>query len=124
YNALGLRAGKVDRQESVLQVRRQHLHTFGQHESSLELAGRDAAVEIVAGFVVLLPAADEELVLLYRYVKLIAGEARDRQCDAQPLRLFVLAGDPFDIVRRIPVGRLRDPIERALDLVETEQEGT
>ena len=42
--------------------------------------------------VVLLPSADDELVLLDRHVELIAGEARDRQRDPQALGLAVLHG--------------------------------
>ena len=80
-----------------------HLHSVRQHEGALELARRDAAVEILPGLVVLLPPADEELVLLDRHVELVAGEARDRQGDAQALWPAVLAGDPLDIVGRIAV---------------------
>src|SRR5207249_1200875 len=61
--------------------------------------------------------------LLDCHVELIAGEARDRQCDPQALGLAVLADNPFDIVGRIAVRGLGDTIERALDLVESEQEG-
>src|SRR5262245_14439083 len=118
------RPGEIDGQQSVLQVRPQHLHSVREHEGALELARRDAAVEVLPGLVVLLPAANDELAFLDRDVELVAVEARDRQRDAQPFRLAVLAGNPLDIVGRIPVRRLRDPIERTLDLVEAEQEGT
>jgi len=73
--------------------------------------------------VVLLTSADDELALLDRQVELIASEARDRQCDPQPLGFVVLAGNPLDIVGRIAVGGLGDTIERTLDLIESEQEG-
>ena len=65
-----------------------------------------------------------ELVLLDGHVELVAGEARDRQRDAQPFGPAVLTGDPLDVVGRIAVGGLGDAIERTLDLVEAEQEGT
>src|SRR5439155_7857482 len=71
----------------------------------------------------LAPAGDR-LALLDCHVELIAGDARDRQCDPQGLRLAVLADNPLDIVRRIAVRGLGDTIERALDLVESEQEGS
>jgi len=100
------------------------LHAFRQHEGALELARRDAAVEIVAGLVVLLPAADDQLVLLDSHVELIAGETRNRQRDPQTFRLAVLACDPLDVVGRIAVGGLGDAVERTLDLVKSEQEGT
>jgi len=90
----------------------------------LELARRDAAVEVLSGLVVLLTAANDELALLDADVELVAVEARDRQRDAQPFRLAVLAGDPLDIVGWVAVRRLGDAVERTLDLVEAEQEGT
>jgi hypothetical protein len=88
------------------------------------LTRRDAAVEVLPGLVVLLPAANDQLALLDGDVELVAVEARDRQRDAQPFRLAVLAGNPLDVVGRIPVRGLGDPIERTLDLVEAEEEGT
>src|SRR5689334_22155011 len=96
HHALGFRANEVDRQQSVFQVRRHHPHTFREHEGALKLARRDPAVEILPGFVVLLPATDEELVLLDRHVELFAAEARDRQRDAQPFRLPIVAGKALD----------------------------
>src|SRR5262249_52223853 len=107
----------------VLQVRAQHFHPVGQHESALELTRGDAAIEIVVLLLVLLASADDKLALLDRHVELIAGEARDRQRDPQALGLAVLAGDALDIVGRIAVGGLGDAVERTLDLVESEQEG-
>ena len=77
------RPGEIDREQSVLQVRAQHLHSVREHEGALELARRDAAVEILPGLVVLLPSANDELALLDRDVELIAREAGDRQRDAQ-----------------------------------------
>src|SRR5579864_349410 len=77
-DALGLRAHQVDRQQSVLQIRPQYLHAVRQHESALELAGGDAAVDVLPAFVVVLPAADDELALLYADIELVAGETRHR----------------------------------------------
>ena len=74
--------------------------------------------------VVLLPAANDELALLERHVELIAGEARHRKRDAQPLRAVGVARNALDIVGRIAVRSLGDPIEHALDLVEAEQKRT
>src|SRR5262249_14894053 len=73
--------------------------------------------------VILLAPADDELAFLDGHVELIAGEARDRQRDPQPLGAVGIAGDPLDVVGRIAVGRLGDAVERALDLVKSEQEG-
>src|SRR5436305_3239342 len=114
---------EIDQQQPVLQVRAQYFHPVGQHESTLELARGDAAIEIVVLLLVLLAPTDDQLALLDCHVELIAGEARDRQCDPQALGLAVLADNPFDIVGRIAVRGLGDTIERALDLVESEQEG-
>src|SRR5262249_41184941 len=100
------------------------LHSVREHESALELARRDAAVEVLPGLVVLLAPTDEELVLLDRHVELVAIEARHRERDSQPLRPAVSTRNPLDIVGRVSVGRLGDPIERTLDLVEAEQEWT
>ena len=118
------RTRKIDGEKSVLQVRAQHFHSVREHEGALELARRDAAVEILPGLVVLLTSANDELAFLDRDVELIAGEAGDRQRDAQALGLSVLAGNPLDVVRRIAVCALGNAIERTLDLVEPEQERT
>src|SRR5205823_480754 len=55
--------GEIDRQQPVLEVGAQNLHSFREHEGALELARRDAAVEKVLGLFLLLAPADEELVL-------------------------------------------------------------
>src|SRR5580700_7597062 len=123
-DALGLRARQIDRQQSVLQVRAQYLHAVRQHEGALELARGDAAVDVLPAFVVLLPATDDELAFLHRDIELGAGKARHREGDAQALGTVTVAGDTLDIVRRIPVCGLADPIEHPLDLVETKQKGT
>src|ERR1700731_284861 len=100
-DALGLRAHQIDRQQSVLQVRPQYLHAVRQHESALELARGDAAVDVLPAFVVLLPAADDELALLYADIELVAGETRDRKGNAQPFRTVPVSGNALDVVRRI-----------------------
>ena len=72
--------------------------------------------------VVLLTAANGQLALFHRDVELVPGKSRDRQRDPQPVGPAVLAGNPLDIVGRIAVGGLADPIEYPLELVEAEQE--
>src|ERR1700683_1503693 len=123
-DALGLRAHQVDRQQSVLQVRPQYLHAVRQHEGALELARGDAAVDVLPAFVVLLPAADDELALLSSDIELVAGETRHRKCNAQAFRAVPVSRNTFDVVRRITLRSLADAIEHALDLVEAKQEGT
>src|SRR3984957_9570341 len=123
-DALGLRAHQVDRQQSVLQVRPQYLHAVRQHEGALELARGDAAVDVLPAFVVLLPAADDELALLYADIELVARKTRDRKGNAQPFRTVPVSGNALNVVRRIALRGLADAIEHALDLVEAKQEGT
>jgi hypothetical protein len=90
----------------------------------LKLTRRDAAVEELPFFVVLLSPADDELALFDRNVELIAREACDGQSDAQTFRVPVVTGNPFDVVGRIAIRCLGDTIERTLDLVKAQQEGT
>src|SRR5580693_7578357 len=123
-DALGLRAHQVDRQQSILQVRPQYLHAVRQHESALELARGNAAVDVLPAFVVLLPAADDELALLYADIELVAGETRHRKCNAQAFRAVPVSRNTFDVVRRIALRGLADAIKHALDLVEAKQKGT
>src|ERR1700685_3260808 len=94
---LRLRTRKVNRQQPILQIGTQYLHPIGQHESPLELTGRDPAVEILPGLFVVLPATDHQLAFLDRDVEFVAGEPRDRQSDAQPFRPPVFTGHPLDI---------------------------
>src|SRR6476646_6420900 len=71
---LGFRADKIDRQEPVLQFGTHNFHAASQHERALELPRGNAAVEILTRLVVLLAAADDELVLLSRHIELFARE--------------------------------------------------
>jgi hypothetical protein len=92
-DALGLRARQIDRQQAVFQVRSHHLNAVSQYKGPLELTRRDAAVEVLTGLVVLLPTTDHQLVFLDRHVELLAREAGNRQRDAQPLRIALVAGN-------------------------------
>ena len=123
-NLLRLRPGEIDRQQPVFQVRAQHLHPFRQHEGALEVPRRDAAMDVLPGFVVVLTAPDHELVFLNGYIELIAGKSRHRQRDTQPFGLAIGAVAPLDVVGRLAVGAFDDPIERTLDFVESQQERT
>src|SRR3954470_6557905 len=120
----GLRPGEVDRQQPVFQIRAQHLHPLGQHKGALEVARGDAAMDVLSGLVILLPAPNHELIFLNRYIELVAGKTRHRKRDAQPFGLAVGAVAALDIVGRITVGTLYDTIERTLDFVESQQERT
>src|SRR5919108_2349502 len=52
---------QINRQQAVVESRRGHFDAFGQHETSLKLPGRNAAIEINAVRIVFLPALDGEL---------------------------------------------------------------
>src|SRR5688500_13691288 len=115
---------KVDRQQPVFQIRAQHLHPLRQHEGALEVARGDAAMDVLPDLVVLLAAADDELVFLNGYIELITGKARHRQRDSQAFWRTVAAVAALDVVGRITVGTLDHAIERTLDFVEAKQERT
>src|SRR5262249_32107723 len=114
--ALRLWSRQIDRQQPVPEFSPQHVHPLGQHQRTLELARGDPAVQVLSGLVVLLLAADDELVLLHGDVELVPGKARDRERDAQALRLVLLALQPLYVVWRIAVCGLGHTIESALDL--------
>src|SRR5690349_11477750 len=123
-NPLRFGPGKIDRQQPVLQIRTQHLHAFREHEGALEVARRNAAMDVLPGLIVLLTAPDHELVFLNGYIELVTGKSRHRQRDPQPLGLAVRPFTPLDIVGRVTVGAFDDAVEHALDLVESQQERT
>ena len=81
-------------------------------------------MKVFSGLVILLPAADHQLVFLGRHVELLAREAGNRQRDAQPLGILLVFCQPLDVVGRIAVGRFCHAVEDALDLVKPEQERT
>src|SRR5262249_49144562 len=121
-DSLRFRPGQIDRQKAVLQIRTQNLHPLRQHERPLEVARGDAAMDILPGLVVLLAPTDHQLVFLNRHIQLVAGKSGYRQGDAQAFGLAVGTIAPLDVVGRVTVGTLYDPIERALDLVEAQKE--
>src|SRR6516225_950460 len=121
---LRLRPGQVDRQQPVLQIRTQHLHPLCQHKGALEVARRNAAMDVLPSLLLLLTAPDHELVFLNGYIELIAGKSRHRQRDAQPLGLAVGTVAPLDIVGRVTVGPFHDSIEHTLNFVEAQKERT
>src|SRR5262249_48693061 len=119
HPALDLGTDQFDMEEPVIEPRAAHLDAFGQHEGALELARRDAAVQIHALRIVGLLAADDELVVFDRDAEVTHGEAGDRQRDAQRVLAELL-----DIIGRVSVARnLADPIERPLEMVEPQEQG-
>jgi len=90
----------------------------------LKLPRSNAAMQIVAFLVVGLAAANKELVLLNRDVELVARETGNGKRNPQPFRLRVGPRNALDIVGRVALcRRFGDAAQRALDLVEAEQEG-
>src|SRR5262249_60779424 len=91
-----------------------------------ELTGGDAAMNEVARLVVLLPAADGELVVLQRDVQLIALEARYRQNDAQAFGGVwrrTVGRNALDIVGGIPVAAaLADAVDQAFHILKAQQQ--
>src|SRR6202012_4609985 len=73
-DAFGLWTHKIDRQQSVLQVRAQYFHAVRQYEGTLELTRGDAAMDVLPGLVVRLAPADHQLAFLHADVKLVAGK--------------------------------------------------
>src|SRR5512137_598972 len=120
---LRLRPDEIDREQPVHQIGAEHLHAVGKKKGALELAGGDAAMEEMPLAVLYLPAPDDELIFLERDIELVAGEAGDRQGDAQPLRFALRTRQALDIVGRVAVRAAPGhAVERALDFVEAEQE--
>ena len=116
--------GKVDRQQPVLQVRTDDEHPIRQHESALEVPRGDAAMDVLAGLVVLLASPDHELVFLSGYIELVAREPCHRQRDTKAFRLAVFTVAPLDVVGRITVRSFDDAIKRTLDFVKSQKKWT
>src|SRR5262249_15005556 len=95
---------------------------ISQHESALELARGDAAMEVLARFVVLLTPANHQLAFLDADIELIPRESCNCERNTQALRVLPITGQPLDVVGRIAIGHLGNAIEHALDLVEAEEE--
>src|SRR5690606_22208330 len=64
---------------------------------------------------------DHELVLLDGHIELVAGEAGDRERDAQPFGFAVGAGTALDVIGRIAVRPFDDAVEHPLDFVEPKE---
>ena len=105
------------------QIRAQHQHPLRQHESALEVARGDAAMDVLPGLVVLLAASDHELVFLSSHIELVAGKTCHRERDPQAFGLAVGTVAPLDVVGRITVGAFDDAIERTLDFVDPSRNG-
>src|SRR5258707_136168 len=115
---LDIRPDEIDVEQPVVEPGAAHLDPLGEHERALELARRDAAMEIDALAVIGLLAADDELVVLDRDRQIGHREAGDRERDAQ-----LVFAELLDVVGWIPVtGDLVDPVERPLEMLEAQQQ--
>src|SRR6516164_5397240 len=77
----------------------------------------------LARLVVVLPAFDEELLVLHSHVDIASLEPRHSERDPQSLGPFWARRDALDVIGRVTVARsFGQPIESPLDLVETQHE--
>src|SRR5690606_4744944 len=114
---------EIDRQEPILERGACDLDSLGEDEGLLELPRGDAAVKKGAFRLVLLAAADDEVVLLDADVEFVFREAGDRKRDAQRVATGPSLRQAFDIVRRITVpGSLAQASQCPLALIEAEEE--
>ena len=110
HDPLRLRPDEIDRKQTLGQIGARDLHALGEQEAALELPRGDAAVQKLARLVLLLPAADRQLVLLDRHLDLVLREAGHRQVMRSFSGSAPDGGDSLDIVGRIAVRRrLRRP---------------
>jgi len=76
-----LGAGEFDRQKPVLHGSPNDIHAFCEHESALELAGGNAAVQKSCTRLVVLLAPNNELTVLHGNFQIIPGKPRNGQND-------------------------------------------
>src|SRR5690606_18102445 len=104
-------------EQAIVERRPRDLDTLCEHEAALELARGDPAVQIDPLLVLLLPAADDQLAIFDLNLQVLPRESGNCQRDAQ-------AGfaDLLDVIGRITFRRgLRDPVERTLEMVESQK---
>src|SRR5437868_15092760 len=83
HPALGLGTDQIDVQQTVVQQRSADFDAFGEHKRPLELARRDAAVQVDTLRIVSLSAAHHQLVVLDRDAEVAHLKARDSEGDSQ-----------------------------------------
>jgi len=80
-NPFRLGADEVDGQQSIDEIGTGHLQTIGKQKDPLKLPRGNAAMQKNALPIVLLAAADAELVVFNRDFELTAGESRHSERD-------------------------------------------
>jgi DNA-binding transcriptional LysR family regulator len=122
-DALRLGAGEVHGKQSMHQLGAKHLHAVREQKGALELAGGNATMEILPGFVILLAPPNDELAVFDRYFKLRPRETRHGQRDPESFRQVPIPREALDIVGRIAIRcGFGDTIKRPLDIVEPKHE--
>ena len=102
-------------------LRSHHLHAIGKEKGALKLPGSNAAMQILARFIIKLAASDHELAFFQCDFQLIAHEAGHRERDAQAIGLVIIAREALDIIGGIAIGRGFDnAVQRALNIVKTQ----
>src|SRR5262245_22919321 len=125
HASVWLATHKIDTEKTVAQIGRSHFDAVGQHEGATKLPCGDAAMDKFARLVVLLAAADHQLIVFKHDLKLLALEAREREGDAQRFSCAAAVcrrGDAFDVVSGIAVAALANPIDQPFHLLKTQQE--
>lgn len=83
----------VDVKQAGIKISAENFDVVGKDEAALELPRGDSAVQVDALRIILLPAADRQLVLFDFDIEIVHGETGDGQRDAQSLFIHL-----FDIV--------------------------
>jgi hypothetical protein len=65
---------EIDRQEAMVQVRRANFNAVCENERALKLARRNATMQELPAFIVILLSAHNQLVILHHHVQLLALE--------------------------------------------------
>ena len=112
---------QIDTEQAMRQFRTHNLHTLDQKESTLELTGRNATMQVMAFLGLFrLPAMDNQLVLFQHDINLLTLETGHRQGDSQPFGGTVFFGKPLDILGGITVsGGFGNAIQNAFNFVKS-----
>lgn len=104
-------------QQTVIKRCTLHLYTVRQHERALELPRGNATVQINPAFIVLLPAADGEMIVFQLDIQIIHGKSGHRERDPKPVRARLL-----DVIRGITIpGIFLQALEFLFNMIETQK---
>src|SRR5690606_8350286 len=98
-----------------------HLDSVCEKKVPLELPRSDAAMQILPARIVLLLAANEQLVVFLHDLELVLGETRN--CDRNHEALTAVALDgAFYVIGRITVRGATEPVDAFLVGIEAQEE--